>query len=136
MKVFLTIRFVKLVNNKKFATAIFDLKYKIFVVYKLSFTNFILHTNSNIYSLYRPQIAGLIAKKNSIIVFIENIDFANVFSFHLIFKFPKYIGINNHAIKLVNSQQPLYRPIYILKLMELEILKAYIEINLNNGFFK
>lgn len=36
----------------------------------------------------------------------------------------------------MNDWQPLYMPIYSLGLVELKILKAYIEKNLANGFIK
>ncbi len=49
-------------------------------------------------------------------------------------EFLKYIGINNHVIELVDNRQPLYGPIYSPSLLELQILKAYIENNLANGF--
>lgn len=49
-------------------------------------------------------------------------------------KIPKYIRINTHAIKLLGGQQPLHKPIYSLKLVELEALKAYIKIYLANSF--
>ena len=39
-------------------------------------------------------------------------------------------------MKLVDSQQLLYRPIYRLKVVELEILKVYIETNPTNKLFK
>ena len=53
------------------------------------------------------------------------------------FELPKHTGINNHATKLVDGcQQPLYGPIYNLEPVELEILKAYIETNLANGFIR
>lgn len=48
----------------------------------------------------------------------------------------KYIGINNHVIELVNSQQPIYQLIHSLRLVELQALKAYIKTNLANGFIK
>ena len=51
-------------------------------------------------------------------------------------KFFEYTEINNHTIKLVDSQQPPYRPIYSLKPVELEILKAYIKTNLANNFIR
>ena len=52
------------------------------------------------------------------------------------FKLPEYTRINDYAIKLVDDEQPSYKPIYSLKLVELEIRKAYIETNLANGFIK
>ena len=52
-------------------------------------------------------------------------------------KLPEHIRINDHGIKLVNGyQQPPYGPIYSLKPVELETLKAYIETNLANKFIK
>lgn len=39
----------------------------------------------------------------------------------------KNIGIDEHTIKLLKNMQPLYGPIYALRLVELEILKTYIE---------
>lgn len=59
-----------------------------------------------------------------------------MFSLDLVCKFPKYTGINNHALKLANGQQPSYWFIYTLKQVELEILKAYIKTNLANRFIR
>ena len=46
----------------------------------------------------------------------------------------EYIKINTHTIDLEEDKQPLYRPIYSLRLVELEIFKTYIETNLANSF--
>lgn len=43
-------------------------------------------------------------------------------------------GINEHAIKLIDGKLLLYRPIYALSVVELEILKMYIETHLKPGF--
>lgn len=51
-------------------------------------------------------------------------------------KYFKHIKINNYAIKLVNSQQPPYKPIYIPKPVELKTWKDYIETNIANSFIK
>ncbi len=64
----------------------------------------------------------------------EYANFADAFSLKLAVKLPEHIGINDHAIKLVDDWQPPYGPIYSLKPMELEILKAYIENNLASDF--
>lgn len=64
------------------------------------------------------------------------VNFANVFSKKLTAKFLKHNGINNHTINLIESQQPFYKPIYSRKLIELEILKTYIDINLAHNFIK
>ena len=42
--------------------------------------------------------------------------------------------MNDYAIKLEESKQPPFEPIYSLGLVELEILKTYIKANLANGF--
>ena len=49
---------------------------------------------------------------------------------------PKHTEINDHVIELVDGKQPPYRPIYSLKPVELETLKAYIKTNLANGFIR
>ena len=59
-----------------------------------------------------------------------------MFSLDLASKLSKYNEINNHAIELVNSQQLLYRRIYSLKPIDLEIFKAYMKTNLANKFIK
>ena len=49
---------------------------------------------------------------------------------------PENTRMNEHAIKLEEGKQPLFRPIYNLGQVELEILKTYIKINLANGFIR
>ena len=44
--------------------------------------------------------------------------------------------LNEHAIKLEDSKQPPYGPIYSLGLVELETLKTYIKIHLKTGFIR
>ncbi len=46
------------------------------------------------------------------------------------------MGINNHAIELVDDWKLFYGPIYSLDLVKLEILKTYIKNNLANNFIK
>ena len=127
-----TIRHVKLVGKKVFATAALDPKYEIYVVYVASFGSPPL----DVHPSRRPQISSLIAKEAPTKVPAEYSDFANVFSPDLASKLPEHTGINDHAIELVEGQQPPYGSIYSLGPMELETLKAYIETNLANGFIK
>ncbi len=49
---------------------------------------------------------------------------------------PENTGINVHVIGLIKEKQPLYKPIYALSLVELEIVKAYIETHLKTGFIR
>lgn len=48
----------------------------------------------------------------------------------------EYIGINDYFIDLADNKQLFYGLIYNLKLVEVEILKTYIEINLANEFIQ
>ena len=70
------------------------------------------------------------------LILIEYFDFANVFFPELVSELSKHTMINDHAIKLVDDWQLLYKPIYSLKPVELETLKIYIKTNLANGFIK
>ena len=115
-------------GKKEFAAVALDPKHETFVIYVTSLHSTSLNT--------RPRISGLIAEKVPTKVPTKYLDFANIFSPDLVFKFPEHIRINNHAIKLVNSQQPPYGPLYSLGPIELKILKAYIKTNLANGFIK
>ena len=137
-KAFPTTRHVKLVGKKEFAAAVLDPKYKTYIVYIGSVSSNALLSSSSldIHPLRRLQISGLIAKEAFTKIPVKYLDFADIFSPDLAFELPKYTGINNHIIKLVNSQQPLYRPIYSLRPVELETMKAYIETNLANRFIK
>ena len=49
---------------------------------------------------------------------------------------PENTSINKHAIKLQDGKQPLYRPIYSLRPVELKTLKTYIETHFKTGFIQ
>ena len=49
---------------------------------------------------------------------------------------PEHTEINNQLINLLDDKQPLYRLIYSLGPVELEMLKTYIEANLAIGFIR
>lgn len=85
---------------------------------------------------YKAQLALLIVNKASIAILSEYFDYTDMFSPEFNTKLVKYTGINDYPIDLVKGQQLLYKPIYSLKLVKLEILKIYIEINLANGFIQ
>ena len=65
---------------------------------------------------------------------MEYFDYNNVFLAENIIKLLENIRINKHAIKLKKGKQPLFGPIYSLRLVKLETLKIYIKTNLANGF--
>ena len=64
------------------------------------------------------------------------LDFSNVFLEEKASILLEVTELNQHAIKLQKDQQPPYKPIYSLDLVELETLKTYIETNLANGFIR
>ena len=136
---FPTIRHVELVGKKEFAAIVLDPEYETFIIYitslhpAISFSFTLLNI---VYSFYRPQIAGLITKETFTKVFNKYIDFADIFSLDLASELLKYIKINNYAIKLVDGQQPPYKPIYNLETVKLETLNIYIETNLANKFIR
>lgn len=83
---------------------------------------------------HKVQLASLLADKAPTILLLKYSKFANIFSLKSVAKVFKYIGINNYAINLVEDQQLLYKPIYCLESIELELLKIYIKINLAKSF--
>ena len=137
-KALLTIRRVELVGKKKFAAVTLDLKYKTYVVHVNS-VSFDTLRNSSLFDVdffRRLQIFGLIAEEAPTKISDKCLNFADIFSPDLAFKLFEYLGINNHAIKLIDGQQLLYGSIYSLGPVELETLKAYIETNLANWFIR
>ena len=127
-------------GKKEFAATMFELEHKTYIVHVGSVTSIVLPSffllDADIHLFYRPQISGLIAKKASIKVLAKYLDFADVFSWDLASKLSKHTRINKYTIKLVNSQQTPYKPIYSPRPVELETLKAYIKTNLANSFIK
>ena len=115
-----------------------DPRHKTYIVYVGSISPDASSSSSplDVYPLKRSQISGLIAKEAPTKVSAKYLDFADIFSPDLAFKLFEHTGINDHAIKLVDGQQSPYGPIYSLRPVELETLKAYIKINLVNGFIR
>ena len=84
----------------------------------------------------KAQVRALLFNKAPTEVLMEYSDYSNVFSVEYAAKLPENTGMNEHAIKLEESKQPLFRPIYSLESVELEILKTYIKINLTKSFIQ
>lgn len=97
VKTLSTTKQVELDWKTKFTTAVLDLDDKIFIVHKAFFTSTDIHPFS------RVQIALLIQDNIFITVLSKYADFANIFSFNLITKFPKHIKIKDHLINLVED---------------------------------
>ncbi len=128
-----TTRRVELIRKKKFAAAALDLKHEAFVVHVAALS---VDLGDKVHPSKKAQIAHLKADEVPSKVPSKYANFVNVFSPKLAIELPEYTRINDHAIELVNDRQPPYGPIYNLRLMELETLKAYIKNNLANGFIK
>ena len=82
------------------------------------------------------QVRALIFDEAPIEVLVEYSDYNNIFLAENVVKLPKNTGIKEHAIKLEEGKQLLFRPIYSLGPVELETLKTYIKTNLANGFIR
>ena len=65
---------------------------------------------------------------------IKYSDYNKVFLVKNIIKFLKHIKINNYTNKLKKNKQLFFRLIYNWGLVELEILKTYIQTYLTNNF--
>ncbi len=128
-----TTRRVKLIEKKKFAVVAINPEYKAFVLYVAVFN---VDSDDEIHPSRRAQIAHLKTNEAPTKVPSKYTDFADVFSPKLAVELFKYKGINSHAIKLIDYQQPPYSSIYNLGLGEVKILKMYIENNLINDFSK
>ncbi len=131
--VLLTTRQVELMGKKEFVAAAFDPEYKVFVVYIAVLS---IDSGDEIHPSKRAQIAYLKMDKAPTKVFGKYADFIDIFSPKLVVKLPEYTEINNHTIELVDDWQLLYNPIYSMRSVKLEILKAYIKNNLANDFIE
>ena len=84
----------------------------------------------------QAQVGALLFDKAFIEVLAEYSNYSNVFSIENAVKLLENTKINKYAIKLEKDNQPLFGPIYSLKLVELKTLKTYIKTNLVNGFIQ
>ena len=134
-EVLLTTRRIELVEKKEFASAALDPEHETYIIHIASLSSTPL-ASPNVQPSCKPQVSGLIAEEAPTKVLVKYSDFADVFSPDLASELPKHTKINNHAIELIDGQQPPYGPIYSLGPAELETLKAYIETDLANRFIR
>ena len=92
--------------------------------------------NITVYSFRTAQIGLLKANKAPTTILTKYSDYTDIFLSKLAAKLSKYTSINNHAIELEDSKWPSYGPIYSLRPVKLETLKAYIKTNLANSFIR
>ena len=135
-----TTRHIELVGRKEFAAVTHDPEHETYLVHVASLSSTPLASLGSppldVHPSRRPQISGLIAKEALTKVPAEYSDFVDIFLLDLASKLPKHTEIHDYAIELVEGQQLPYGPIYSLKPVDLETLKAYIETNLANGFIR
>ncbi len=98
----LTIKKVNQKGKKDFAIAAFNPNLDIFVVQIAVFNNS-LDVSDEMHPSNRFQIAYLKIDKTPTEISNTYADFTDVFLSKLTIKLPKYININNHAIKLVDN---------------------------------
>ena len=82
------------------------------------------------------QIGAILFNKAPTEVPAEYSDYNDVFLAENAAELPENTGMNENAIKLEESKQPPFGPIYSLGPIELEMLETYIETNLANGFIR
>lgn len=123
---------MELIDKRKFAKAALDKNFKTFVVHiaALEAPETIIHP------FQKVQIALLQADKAPTKILFKYLDYADIFLANLAMELLEHNGMNNHAIKLVENKQPLYRSIYSISPMKLETLKIYIKIYLKTTFIR
>ena len=94
------------------------------------------HKEMPIHSKKQAQVGAPLFDKAPTEILTEYSDYSNVFSAENVVEFPENTRINEHAIKLEESKQPLFSLIYSLEPVELKTLKTYIKINLVNVFIR
>lgn len=114
------IKKVWIINSKKFAKTVLDLKQEAFAVYVTTF----FVEPMKMYLNRKFLIAALIINKALLIVLVEYLDFEDVFSKESAMVLLEYIKINIYTINLKEDKQPPYRPIYSSELIELKTLKT------------
>ena len=124
-------RKVEIIDKKEFAAAALNVHEETFVVYLAALAK---PKTMPIHLFCHAQVTTLTSNETGIPA--KYSDFFNVFSSDFVAELPEYTGINDHFINLLDNKQPPYRPIYSLGLVELEILKTYIEANLASGFIR
>ena len=125
---------VQIVNPKEFIIAVLDVDNKTFVVYMVLQKQEKMPMHFKRQAQNKAQVEALIFDKAPTEAPAEYFDYSNVFLVENAADLLENTGINKHAIKLEKSKQPPFGPIYILGLVELKMLKTYIETNLANGF--
>ena len=118
----------------KFVIVALDVNSETFVIYVTIREQKEMPMHSKRQARIEAQVGTLLFDEAPITVLAEYSNYNNIFSAENAVNLPEITGMNKHAIKLEESKQPPFGPIYSLELVELEMLKTYIEINLANSF--
>ena len=89
-----------------------------------------------VHSKKQALVGALLFNKTPTEVPVKYSDYSNVFSIENAVELLENTEMNKYAIKLEKGKQPLFGPIYSLRLVEVETLKTYIKTNLANGFIR
>ena len=131
-----------MIDKKGFVKAALDENFETFVVHiaaleaPLSGMTIYLSQAAQILDNNSMQVATLKQDEALTEVPAKYSDFSDVFSEKEALVLPGRTDLNEHAIKLKGDKQSPYGPIYSLGLVELETLKAYMEIHLKTGFIR
>ena len=126
-----TTREVEIIDKKEFVVVALNVDNETFVVHVEALAE---PTTISIHPSCQAQVAALTSEENRTLA--EYSDFSNVFSSDSAAELQKHTKINDHPIYLLDNKQPPYGPIYSLGLVELEMLKIYIEANLASCFIR
>ena len=135
-KTLLTIKHVQIIDKKNFVIAVLDANSKTFVVHMTIREQEKMLVHSKRQAQIKAQVGAPLFNEALTEISAEYFDYSNIFSAEYAAELPENTGINEHAIKLEKDKQPLFEPIYSLKLVELKTLKTYIKTNLANGFIR
>ena len=127
-------KWVELIDKKEFTKTALDEKSETFVVHIAALKVSQGSAEITMHHSQTTQIAAWKQDEAPIKVIPKYVDYADVFSFDLAMKLFKNTGINEHTIKLQDSKQPPYGPIYSLELVKLETLKTYIKTHFKTEF--
>lgn len=122
---------VELFDKHNFVKLVLNENYKTFFIHIATLK---IPATMLIYPSQIAQIAALLWDNAPTKIPAKYANYANIFSFDLAIKISENTGINKYAIEVVKGKQSSYRLIYTLSLVELEILKAYIETQLKTVF--
>lgn len=120
---------MQIIERKKFVVAVLALNKIAFMVYVAY-----LGARMQIHLAQQAQMSLLLAKKVSF--FEEYTYFLDVLTKKSAIVLPNCSNINKNAIDLNPGKQLSYRPIHSSGLIELEIFKTYIKVNLANRFIQ